>query len=1219
VSNGVTARDGYERYYAEKLWQLVPEVYRNEDAAGQFRQIVELIAEEAAESRRSIDRLWEDQHIETCDDWAVPYIGALVNARLVSAEDRRARRVDVGNTIRFRRRRGTPDLLDTLVRAMSGWDTVLEEGFRRLARTRHRLDPLPRDNGLFTATLSGGFADLRNPAGAELNDSPFDEYFHTLDTRLLRGRDGRFGPRKLNFHLYRLRAFEMTGVDPVELTDPGGLGFLRTYTVDPSGRDIPLFINGEGAGDDEKTNITRQNPICVDPLEWQISQPMRCRLLCHDAYQIASSHILTLQQVLNPPLPSDVDALGRLRGVRFKSEPEMRRRLQDFGAAIGANPPDWYIELVTLSLIEQTGKSQLYPEQVAIDANGAPVPTERISAANLSNLLCHPIPAGGLALVVISPEQGRFASSPVDQPPDFAPHVARYYYGFSAGLGAGPYPRPDFGVTPSRVAADGVVPDGGELQGDGLLISDNRSYELIIHTGQTVSDDGALTVGPQRRPFVRLRGPDGSLTTPTLRPSLTQCTFTIDGGWYAGQDPNGELGPGDTFDLVIDGAVGNTENEFDFDRIEIRYATLDPGGVRADGVVIPPLRLFVRSRVKTLVIRNSITGPIIVEKEDTDDPSVIDELIICESIVDGSQSSAGIAVSNLFGRVSLEASTVFGDLRAAVLSASHSIVDGRIRVVNNQAGCFRFSATNAGDDVRLPPRYRDFVGRIPPAFFNSSRFGDPQYAQLSVVAPAAIREGAENGSEMGAFSHLLNPIRLRSVRAKVDEYGPAGQLAQYLFEGDRAAESLFLLGPISPDPQPPPPPDPGEVIPQPDPPPPPPLPTTCGDEEPDPEPEPDPEQPVIVDTVLIPLVNADLNGAPDFWSGVDWLPAANEAIDPSAPALPGIPLDKVDHLIEYDARFGTRPEEQGWQPANPETPPFYTLEEDSLRFNISAQAPAFYSRAVPLPTGNRPEQVHAYAVVSMRQAPARAAEDPGESFELAWVATALPEPAAGMRAGWSRTAGGALFRYLKLDGSGERETSSREPHDRLLNAWMQVSLQADLKDNFALMSLGGSPDREPLDWFGKGLNQPDAATFDAWFGFTRKSGRAEGRLRNFVVSAPGRFLRVWLRSVAPTDEPVLRLAFVVDGVAEGSARIVVRYSDDPDRHPSVPPAARVESTLELEPADEQRIVTLDLPLDRARKGHHLLMTVERDWTHPEDKLRSAVRLVSAQLLVMRGR
>src|SRR5215471_13718755 len=102
----MAARDDFERYYAEKIWALVPEIYKTEDGnqptRGVLRAIVEVIAQQAAVNRRSIDRLWEDQHIETSDEWAVPYIGDLVGTRMLPEIDTRARRVDVARTIFFR-------------------------------------------------------------------------------------------------------------------------------------------------------------------------------------------------------------------------------------------------------------------------------------------------------------------------------------------------------------------------------------------------------------------------------------------------------------------------------------------------------------------------------------------------------------------------------------------------------------------------------------------------------------------------------------------------------------------------------------------------------------------------------------------------------------------------------------------------------------------------------------------------------------------------------------------------------------------------------------------------------------------------------------------------------------------------------------------------------------------------------------------------------------
>ena len=1541
MSNGVKARDGYERYYAEKLWQLVPEVYKNSDSSGEFRHIVELIAEEAAESRRSIDRLWEDQNIETSDDWAVPYIGALVGARLVSAQDRRARRVDVANAVRFRRRRGTPDVLDTLARAMSGWDVVLQEGFRRLARTRHRLDGAPRTRGYFTKTFIGGLADLRNPAGAEIADGPFNEFYHTLDTRLRRGRDGLFGPRKLNFHLYRLRPFEMLGVDPVLMEDVDGEGWLRTYTVDPSGRDVALFLAGDG-GSVDKTHITRQAPVCVEPLQWRIAMPMRCRLLGHDAYEVSTSDILAVSQLNPGPSTADLGALERARGIRFESETEMRRRLVDLGALLGPPLPAWYVEIVRLSLVEETGKAQAYPSQVEVEVDGTAVPTERISAANLANPACHPVPAGGLATVVISPEQGRFASSPAGTPAAFSPRVARYYYGFPAELGAGPYPRPTVAPLPTTVGTGGIVPDGGVLQGDGLQLADNRTYNLTIGP-QTVDDNAVLTVGPQQRPLVQLRGDAASPTRPTLIPAAAQQTFTVDGGWFLlSPDVAGTVGAGETADLVVEGAASNTDNAFDFDRVEIRFATLDPGGTRADGVRIPPLRLFIRARIRTLVIRRSITGPIVVERVDTQDPSVVDELIIIESIIDSGDSAAGVAVSNAFGRVSLEGSTVFGDVNAAVVDSSNSIVVGRLRVVNNQAGCFRFSATVDAPGARLPPRYKDYVGPIPASTFNSARFGDPQYAQLSVVAPSTITEGAENGSEMGAYSHLLNLIRLRSVRAKVNEFGPAGQLAQYLFEGDRAAESLFLGGAINVEPPamtPPAPPAPGAIIPFPPPPPPPPLPTVCDDDDTpvvlvsigitpnpiaisvggrqpmtvtgtysdgttadvtrsavfysrDPAIAPvdatglvagsaagstvltavvsgvsgtasvsvtaaqpvltsievipdiisvvvgDQQQTAVIGTysdgstadvtnsatfrssdtalatvdaaglvtgvaagqatvtatvdglndtvrvqiavapvVLVSIVvspdpvtlqvgdvrqltvvgtysnntTADVTGLASFTSSdttvatvglgglvtgvgagssvltatVDGLSDSADATVAALPAVltglavtpnpvmlvvgasqqltvtgtfsdgstadvtrsatfssrlpitatvdpagvvvarapgttdvvasvsgltdtvrvmvaavqtvtsepvrelnwdlncmpdfwrdlspkgrPGVPFDKVDFVVEYDARMGVRPEQMGWTGTGPVSSQ-YVLSPGELRFRIT-DGPAYYSQVVPIVPG-AVRRVFAYAAVLMSSVPVRGGAR-GEAFELRFETNASAG-GFGERAAWDRVVPDApVFNYVSLDDQRRTETATREPYDRLLNTCMCVSLYADVGLDQALMSLADVPDQVSLSWFGSPREDFGAGpSLRVLFGGTASGAAAVGRLRHLVV-ANGRFPRVWMQGAAPTDSPRLRLRFVVDGPQTGGAAVRVRYSSEQDRPAFNVPPTVVDALLTVTAADAGRILTLDLPLERAVAGSHLLITIERDWRRPEDTLRETARLLSADLL-----
>ncbi|MGZ8361619.1 MAG: hypothetical protein ACXWUX_13960, partial [Allosphingosinicella sp.] len=127
------ADDGFERHYAEKIWALIPEVHRSLDdddgRSGPLRALVEILAGQAAIARRSIDRLWSDSRIDEADDWAVPYIGALVGARPVNALNRAAQRANVGRTIHYRRRLGTVRLAELLADDIADWDAVASEAF----------------------------------------------------------------------------------------------------------------------------------------------------------------------------------------------------------------------------------------------------------------------------------------------------------------------------------------------------------------------------------------------------------------------------------------------------------------------------------------------------------------------------------------------------------------------------------------------------------------------------------------------------------------------------------------------------------------------------------------------------------------------------------------------------------------------------------------------------------------------------------------------------------------------------------------------------------------------------------------------------------------------------------------------------------------------------------------------------------------------------------
>src|SRR5262245_54119546 len=306
-----SANDKFEQYFTEKIWEIIPPYYREEDGLatnpGVLRGIARILAARAADVRRAGDALWDDEFIDLCRNWVVPYLADLVDTRLVSALNPRGRRVDVAKTIYYRRRKGTLRVLEGLMACITGWEGVVLEEFRRLSRPWHGLDPNPLPlAGRITGTMPGSCADLRRTRGAELADGPFDEFAHWADVRKTRGRDGLYNVPKLGFHLYRLQSVRLTGVQPAAASSPAA------FLFDPSGRDVPLFQrrNRESQFDWDQWRTLR---------EWQVPGPVKCRVLGNAEFVITEALVLDL--VVNFGLAAAVAAdLRKLLGVRLVSE-----------------------------------------------------------------------------------------------------------------------------------------------------------------------------------------------------------------------------------------------------------------------------------------------------------------------------------------------------------------------------------------------------------------------------------------------------------------------------------------------------------------------------------------------------------------------------------------------------------------------------------------------------------------------------------------------------------------------------------------------------------------------------------------------------------------------------------------------------------------------------------------------------------------------------------
>ncbi len=746
TSTTYAVEDGFETYYAEKLWEMIPPIYRVEDGSAikpdVLRSLVLILAKQAAIVRRSQDHLWDDSFIELCNEWAVPYIGELLGTRLVSASNARGRRIDVAKTIYYRRRKGTLRVLEELISDIAAWDGKVVEQFKRLGRARHGLDPHPTAlAGRSTGSLPGGWADLRQTQGSELADGPFDEYHHTPDFRQQVGLSGRYNLPKLAFYLYRLVAYKVVDVTPFPLT--GGLG----YSFDPSGRDIPLFSHRNIAdGEDRNWEDWRS------AMEWELQKPIRCRLLNESRFLFTEANIDALSA--SPGLSlSQIADLTTLIGWPIIGEPRLRETLSVLpNAASFYLAPDYilYKAILEATLITECGKQALLPSSITVQVDGTDVPKPETTSGALSSWDTSNVPLE--KSLVIDPENGRFAFTGALADPESIV-TAEYHYGFSGEIGAGTYDRRAVeDVTPTVTVSNGDTITAALLMDNGVTqIDDNRTYTTLPDSVNV--ENMTLQAANQKRPYIRLEQ-DWTLDT-----GANQNAFLVLDGLWIGANADAAI--------VLVG---------DYECVTIRNCTLDPGaGTDINGDPIAAITLRIEGHVEQLVIEDSICGRI-----EAAAGSELEAITITDSILQSTTANPVLDIEET--SACMERVTVIGSSVLHTIQATEVLMVGVYTVTDTQKGCFRYSAAPLGS--RVPRAYPHSLISFAQAsqWFTSLQFGHPGYCQLSAVAPLEIARGAENGSEIGAFASLLNPIKLDSLQIKVAEYMPFGLIPMFIFE-----------------------------------------------------------------------------------------------------------------------------------------------------------------------------------------------------------------------------------------------------------------------------------------------------------------------------------------------------------------------------------------------------------------------------------------------------
>lgn len=815
--------DGYALWYANRLWNLLPAIYRTMDAGptpgapGPLQELCNRIGAQAAVVRRSIDRMDENQSIETCDDWVIPYIGDLVATRLVSCLDAAAQRIDVAKTIYYRRRAGTVGVLEELAADIASRDARLVEFFRRLGRTRHQFDPplsyqienlisgpvgftdnsLEIMEGLFGAysnTPAGGFADLRNAYAASNAGSAFDEYAYTADLRAGGQTLGHFNIHNLGVFIWWQQAFPISAATPVR--NKTG----TCFTFDPTGRDIPLFAYSQRIGE-----AGSWGEHWVSPDEWMLSVPIR--------------EILWKTLLPQPP----------------------------------------------------TASNELYPD------NFAP---QSLSVGLMAAGSGAPI---ALSQLSIHPEQGRFSFTS-GAPSASANLAVCYNFGLLSEIGAGGYNNAilsELSLPAATVNLSGgndAVPDldtvlGAVNQDVVIQINDSLTYagpttSLNVPNGTTV----AVCAESDQRPVFRWTGANATWTIiGNASSSVSPTIFVLEGILLQGAN------------IILQGSFDSVYLRM----MTLDPGTSGPTpptsttmfGGAIDGLPLSPVALLIEGSVTNLYLERCIAGPIrtvnggviqqmtaadsIIQSIPThlvpaigtlNNPTIFDYVSLATSLKYQSNALAATAVSGSGalsdglagyqvgdmpstslqkvmiaaieqftpaeaeaawplaladlalgfseGTVSLSRCTVLGPTYTHRLAASESILDDSATVEDAQTGCVRFSAFATGSNLHQPYRCVQVVANAP--LFESRSFGQPDYAQLrsdadawilapgqgsnacncgddsAVTAALTILEGAQNGSEMGVYCLEAIPLKRRGLALKYEEYSPIGQLPVWI-------------------------------------------------------------------------------------------------------------------------------------------------------------------------------------------------------------------------------------------------------------------------------------------------------------------------------------------------------------------------------------------------------------------------------------------------------
>jgi hypothetical protein len=678
---------------------------------GPLHSLMLVIQEQLEVLAEDLDQLYDDQFIETCAPWVIPYIGDLIGYQSVkgiapAVDDPRA---EVAETISQRRRKGTVLVMEQLARDMTAWGAHAVEFFQVLGDTQYM-------NHL---RLWNHYApDLRCWKAGLYIETGFDRTPHKVDVRRIEPRRGRYNISNIGIFLWSLGAYSVTSDQAaISTVSPECLRFSSL------GMDIPLFHRAISQGEE-----------ITDPAQpFNVADRVKRRVLCDDLrkgvgavyYGEGKSLALYLDGKLLNPYELEVANLSGPDGLwantpaaggpyKAAIDPELGRIALP-PAAAGASLPKVRVSYhygfnADLGGGEYArGDSFLVSDEAFVFPFPDPANYPDLQGAidfAISNLKLN----GSVAVEITTSET--------------YPQTASLKIKINVPAGC----------TVELRAADGKRPT--LLLDDEISVTGDASSTCALN-GLLIAASAGLAPGtptPVALVHVPTQRPDGSANQlETL--NLSHCTLVpgwsvdTDGTPHFANEPALVVEPADVNvspQRSILGAVRTTEfvtvSALDSivdatDPVNVAYAALD--GTGAGGNL-------------------TLTGCTVVGKV---------HATLLQLISDGI-FWAGLLMDDTW--------------KTALISD------------RKQEGCVRFSFLPAGAKTprRYECIERSIAG--PQPIFFALRYGRPGYMKLLASTPDVVRRGADDGGEMGAFHFVLAPLRETDLRVRMQEYLPVG-------------------------------------------------------------------------------------------------------------------------------------------------------------------------------------------------------------------------------------------------------------------------------------------------------------------------------------------------------------------------------------------------------------------------------------------------------------